>query len=310
MNKKILVTGGTGFIGSAISNFFSRRGYQITILDDNSRGKINRIKNKKNIRFIRGDITKYKDVYKSAKGQNYIFHLAAINGTKYFYEKPDRVLDVACKGIINIIDVAKKLKIKNIFLASSSEVYHFPKKIPTDETESIKIPDIFNPRYSYSGGKILTELLGINNEKFFKKMIIFRPHNVYGIDMGEEHVIPELIKKIQLAKKRIKIKGSGLESRSFIFIDDFLEAFYLVFKKGKHLNIYNIGTEERIKILDLAKIIIGIFKKKISIGSEKIAKGGTKHRCPNIAKIKKLGFKKKIDLREGLKKIIRIDETF
>ena len=80
--------------------------------------------------------------------------------------------------------------------------------------------------------------------------------------MGEEHVIPELIKKIQLAKKRIKIKGSGLESRSFIFIDDFLEAFYLVFKKGKHLNIYNIGTEERIKILDLAKIIIRIFKKK------------------------------------------------
>lgn len=304
MKKKILVTGGTGFIGSAICNFFSNKGYHLTILDNNSRGKSNRIKKSKNIKIVNGDITNYNDVYRSAVGQSHIFHLAAINGTKFFYEKPDKVLDVACKGAINIIDVAKRLKIKNIFLASSSEVYHYPKKIPTDETEPIKIPDVFNSRYSYAGGKILTELLGINNARFFKRMIIFRPHNVYGKDMGEEHVIPELIKKIKIAKSNMKIKGSGFETRSFIFIDDFLEAFYLIFKKGKHLNIYNIGTEERVRILDLAKIIIRIFKKKLTIGKEKIAKGGTSHRCPNINKIKKLGFKKKISLKEGLCKII------
>ena len=305
MKKKILVTGGTGFIGSAICNFFSNKGYSITILDNNSRGKTNRIKKSKNINIIKGDIKNYDDVYKSASGTNCIFHLAAINGTKFFYEKPDEVLDVSCKGIINVIDVAKKLKIKNIFLASSSEVYHLPNKIPTDETEPLKIPDVFNSRYSYSGGKILTELLGINNAKFFKKMVIFRPHNVYGKDMGEEHVIPELIKKVKSAKTSIKIKGSGLETRSFIYIEDFLEAFYIIFKKGKHLNIYNIGTEERVKILDLAKIIIKIFKKKLSISNEKIAKGGTKHRCPDISKIKKLGFQKKISLNEGLSLIIK-----
>ena len=307
MKSKILVTGGTGFIGSAICNFFSDKGYQITILDNNSRGKKKRLKKNKNIKIIKGDVTNVKDVYKSAIGQNYIFHLAAINGTKYFYEKPDKVLDVACKGILNIIDVAKKLKIKNIFLASSSEVYHSPTKIPTNENEPIKIPDIFNSRYSYAGGKILTELLGINNAHFFKKMIIFRPHNVYGNDMGEEHVIPEIIKKTILANTKIKIKGSGLETRSFIYIDDFLAAFYLVFKKGKHLNIYNIGTEERIKIIDLAKMIIKIFKKKVTIGKEQIAAGGTKHRCPNIDKLKRLGFKKKISLRVGLNKIININ---
>ncbi len=304
VKKKILVTGGTGFIGAAICNFFSNKGYYLTILDDNSRGKLKRIKQNKNIKIIKGDVTNYKDVYRSAVGQSHIFHLAAINGTKFFYEKPDKVLDVACKGAINIIDVAKKLKIKNIFLASSSEVYHYPKKIPTDETETMKIPDVFNPRYSYAGGKILTELLGINNARFFKKMIIFRPHNVYGKDMGQEHVIPELIRKIKIANSSMKIKGSGFETRSFIYIDDFLEAFYLIFKKGKHLNIYNIGTEERVRILDLTKIIIKIFKKKITIGQEKIAKGGTSHRCPNINKIKKLGFKKKINLKEGLCKII------
>ena len=132
-------------------------------------------------------------------------------------------------------------------MASSSEVYHLPNKIPTDEKEAIKIPDIHNPRYSYAGGKILTELMGINNAKFFNKMIIFRPHNVYGRDMGNEHVIPEIIGKVNKAKTFIKIKGSGEQTRSFIYIDDFVKAFYLIFKKGKSLNIYNIGTQEKIK---------------------------------------------------------------
>ena len=135
-------------------------------------------------------------------------------------------------------------------------------------------------------------------------MIIFRPHNVYGSDMGQEHVIPELIKKVRKADKIIRIKGSGLETRSFIYIDDFVRAFYLIFKKGKHLNIYNIGTQEQIKIIDLARKIIKIFSKKIIIKKEKIAKGGTKHRTPNIRKLAKLGFKKKFSILKGLEKII------
>ena len=135
-------------------------------------------------------------------------------------------------------------------------------------------------------------------------MIIFRPHNVYGADMGDEHVIPELIKKVKKAKKILKIKGSGLETRSFIYIHDFVEAFYMIFKKGKHLNIYNIGTQEQIKIIDLAKNIIKIFSKKIKIKKDKIAKGGTQHRTPNINKIRKLGFRPKFSIIDGLKKII------
>ncbi len=307
--KKILVTGGTGFIGSAISNYFSEKGYKITILDNNSRGKLKRLNKNNNIKFIKGDITRYKDVYNALKGQDCIFHLAAINGTRFFYEKPDKVLDVSCKGIINIIDVAKSFKIKNIFLASSSEVYHSPNKIPTDENEPIKIPDVFNPRYSYAGGKILTELIGINNAKFFKKMIIFRPHNVYGIDMGNEHVIPELIFKVKNAKKSINIKGSGQQTRSFIYIDDFLDAFHLIFKKGKNLNIYNIGTKEQIKILDLAKVIIKTSNKKLKIKKGKIANGGTEKRTPNISKIQKLGFKQKFNIKKGINLVISKNET-
>ena len=235
-----------------------------------------------------------------------MIHLAYINGTKFFYSKPDLVLDVAIKGITNVIDGCIKNKVKELYLASSSEVYQTPNKIPTTESESLKVPDIFNPRYSYGGGKILTELMGIHyGKKYFNKLIIFRPHNVYGKDMGFEHVIPEFIKRFKTLKgKKFKIQGTGNEIRSFIYIEDFINAFNLILKKGKHLNIYNIGTSERIKIKDLAFKLSKILRKKISIKKTPLRKGGTNIRVPDINKIKKLGFKSKFNLDRGIKKIL------
>lgn len=91
-----------------------------------------------------------------------------------------------------------------MYLASSSEVYHHPNKIPTPENIELKIPDVFNPRFSYSSGKIMTEIMGINyGNKFFKKLVIFRPHNVYGPGMGHEHVIPEIIQKLKLLRTKL-----------------------------------------------------------------------------------------------------------
>ena len=307
--KNILVTGGSGFIGSAITNHLLRNTKnKVTVFDDFSRGNKNRLIKSKRLKLIKGNICDYSKVLKACKNINIVIHLAAINGTKFFYERPCEVLSVSSKGIINIMDACIKKKIKTIYLASSSEVYHKPKKIPTDESETLKIPDIFNPRYSYACGKILTEIYGINfGKKYFKKLVIFRPHNVYGNDMGNEHVIPELINKALLSKNgKIKIKGTGNEKRSFIYIEDFLNAFDLIFNKGKHLQIYNIGTTEIVKIKELVKKIIKITKKKLKITHSKLAKGGTVIRCPNINKIKKLGFKKKYNLTQGISKIISL----
>ena len=308
-NKKtFLVTGGTGFIGRNIVSLLLKKNYKILVLDDGSRG-IFSITNNKNIKYIKGDIREKKLLNKCLKKVDAVIHLAYINGTRYFYEKPDVILDVAIKGLINVFDGCKKYKIKELYLASSSEVYQTPLKIPTDENEMLKIPDIYNPRYSYGGGKILTELMGINyGKKFFKRLIIFRPHNVYGPNMGNEHVIPEFIRKMKSIKnKSFKIQGSGNEIRSFIYIEDFINAFDLILHKGKHLNIYNIGTNEKIKIKDLAKKIAKIINKKIEVRKSPLKEGGTKIRVPNIKKIKMLGFKTKYSLDSGLNKILKLN---
>ena len=119
-------------------------------------------------------------------------------------------------------------------------------------------------------------------KKYFKKLVIFRPHNVYGPNMGYEHVIPQFICRFKkLKNKKFKIQGNGNETRSFIFIDDFISAFDLVLRKGKHLNIYNIGTEEKIKIDLLARMISKYFNKKIIINKKKIAAGSTKKKGAN-----------------------------
>ena len=308
VKKNFLVTGGSGFIGFNIVKSLIKK-HNVTILDNNFRGsfdKFSYIKDK--VKIINGDIRDYNTVCKSLKSINAVVHLAYINGTNFFYTKPTEVLEVATKGIVNIIDGCIKNNIKELYLASSSEVYQKPEKVPTKEDDVIlKIPDVYNPRYSYGGGKILTELFGIHyGKKFFKKLIIFRPHNVYGEDMGQEHVIPQLTIRAQNLNrnKKFYIKGSGNEIRSFIYIDDFIDAFNLLIEKGKHLQIYNIGTTDKIKIKFLARLILKIKGLKANINKSPIAFGGTQIRCPDISKIKKLGFYPKINLKEGLKRTI------
>ena len=309
MKKKFLVTGGGGFIGQNIVNLLSKKNNSVIIIDNNFRNINQNLKKNKNIKFYKRDIREKNKISKLFFNVDAVVHLAYINGTEFFYKYPVDVLEVAIKGLMNVLDLCVENKIKELYLASSSEVYHLAKTIPTKEDNvELKIPDVRNPRYSYACGKILTEVAGIHyGKKFFKKLIIFRPHNVYGPNMGNEHVIPQLInkiKKIKYKKNIIKIQGSGNEIRTFIYIDDFISGFEKIISNGKHLNIYNIGTTERIKINNLTKLIAKIMLKKVVLKKGKLKKGSTPIRCPNINKIKSIGFKKKYNLLSGLKKTI------
>ena len=308
--KTFVVTGGTGFIGSNISKLLIKKNYNVKILDNNSRGNLNKFKEfKKKYTFIKGDIRNRKTVNRAFKNADAVVHLAYVNGTKYFYKHPVKILDIAVKGILNVLESCMTNNIKELYLASSSEVYQTPSKIPTDENETLKIPDIYNPRYSYGGGKIISELLAINyGRSKIKRVVIFRPHNVYGPDMGWEHVVPEFVLKMDdlistQASQSIdfKIQGTGNETRAFIFIDDFVDGLFRVIEHGQHLNVYHIGTSNEIKLSDLAQQIASLFEAKIDIIPGDLAQGGTLRRCPDIAKLKGLGFDPQTTMEDGLK---------
>lgn len=308
-SKKYLVTGGTGFIGSALVRRLVKEGNAVRVLDNNSRGNLIRIQDVINdIEFVKGDIRNKKEVERACKGIDIVCHLAFINGTEFFYEMPELVLDVGVKGMINVIDGCIKEKVPELILASSSEVYQTPSSIPTDETTMLTIPDPLNPRYSYGGGKIISELMAINyGRKYFDRVVIFRPHNVYGPDMGWEHVIPQFVVRMKEICKcnndkeiEFSIKGTGKETRAFVFIDDFIEGLRLVIEKGDHLGIYNIGTMEEIPITQVAAEVGKYFGREVIVVPGDIAKGGTLRRCPDISKIKQLGYSPKVKLKDGI----------
>ena len=308
--KKYLVTGGSGFIGSAIVRRLVKEGHGVRVLDNDIRGASERLKDVANeIEIVQADVRDAEAVQKACKGVDSAIHLAYLQGTQFFYTKPELVLDIGVKGIVNVIDGCIKENVRELILASSSEVYNMPPKIPTDESAPLVIPDPLNPRYSYSSGKIISEMMVINHgRKHFDRAVIFRPHNVYGPDMGWEHVVPQLVMKIKkiaaaTTEKKIKvpIQGTGKETRAFIFIDDFVDGLMLVLEKGEHLGIYHIGTMDERQITEVAAEIGKSFGREIIIVPGELAKGSPTRRCPDITKLKKLGFKPKTLLRDGLR---------
>lgn len=307
--RNFLVTGGTGFIGSALVTKLLSLGANVRSLDNNSRGNNTRLANVEgNLECLEGDIRDLEVVRRAVKGMDTVCHLAYINGTEYFYTKPELILDVGVKGMLNVIDACIECGIGDLVLASSSEVYQTPPAIPTDESAPLIIPDVFNPRYSYGGGKIISELLlACYGRNQFERTIIFRPHNVYGPDMGGEHVIPQFAKRMKdlcakndSGKIEFPIQGNGKETRAFVYIDDFTAGLECILKHGKSQNIYHIGTDVESSIAEVAKLVASNFDREIEIKPGDLLPGSTLRRCPDITKLRALGFEPKISLEEGI----------
>ncbi len=199
--RHTLVTGGSGFIGSALVKALVRAGDSVRVFDDNSRGAPRRLADvEDDIEFVRGDIRDAAAVNAAVRGIDEVHHLAYVNGTATFYSAPELVLDVGVKGMVNVIDACRHHGVGRLVLASSSEVYQSPPHVPTAEDAPLVVPDPHNPRLSYGAGKIISEVMAINfGRKYFDRVMIFRPHNVYGPDMGFEHVIPQFAVRLKRA---------------------------------------------------------------------------------------------------------------
>lgn len=311
--RHYLVTGGTGFLGSALVRRLVRAGHRVRVLDNGFRGAAARLgEAAAAAELITGDIRDPAAVAAAVQGVDSVCHLAFVNGTEYFYTRPELVLEVGVKGMTNVLDACVEHGVGELILASSSEVYQTPPVVPTPEGVPLSVPDPLNPRYSYGGGKIISELLALNyGRKLLDRVVIFRPHNVYGPAMGWEHVLPQFVLRLHALAEDPRdplpfpIQGSGTETRSFIEVEDFIDGVELLLEKGEHRGIYHIGTMEELSILDVVQAVGAHFGRRLEVVPGALRPGGTPRRCPEIAKMRALGFAPRIPFEEGLGNLAR-----
>lgn len=307
--KRYLVTGGSGFLGSALVKRLVAHGHQVRVLDNHSRGAARRLHEVQDaVDLIEADIRDAAAVTYAMSGIDSVVHLAYVNGTEFFYSRPDLVIDVGIRGTLNVLDACRQHGVREFVLASTSEVYQTAPQVPTAEDVPLSIPDVLNPRYSYGGGKIACELLAINlGRTLFDRLLVFRPHNVYGPDMGWEHVLPQFaLRGLELCQRYpsgplpFKIQGDGSQTRAFVHVDDFTEGLMCVIERGAHMNIYHIGNPEEVTVREVAQKVCAYFGREASIEPGPAAAGATARRCPDIGKLRALGFAPRITLDAGL----------
>jgi len=308
--KKILITGGLGFIGFNLVKKHLKLGHKVIVFDSffKNKGQIDKEfhkeLNNKNLKLIKIDLTKKIKIQTLFKNLDIVYHLAAINGTELFYEIPYKVATDNLLITINLLKLFEKIKVSKIIYSSTSEVYSDGYKmntikIPTAEDVPIVFSQPTDTRYSYGTSKFMCEFLVREFGKKFKiNTIIIRYHNIYGSRMGTKHAIPQITQRIISGENPLRVYGAN-ETRAFCYIDDAVEAtFKLGVKKVSNGEIIHIGNDqEEIKIKDLVK--------KIKIMSIKGKSSSVKRRCPSIKKLNKItNFKPSINLDTGLKKTI------
>tara|TARA_A100000164_G_C21909895_1_gene775084 strand:+ start:1122 stop:2162 length:1041 start_codon:yes stop_codon:yes gene_type:complete len=311
--KKILITGGNGFLGKYFVQVFNKYNNFLKkpinlIVYDKKIDKNNFIKSKY-ISFKKKDVSKN---FSFSEKVDIVIHAAGIASPFYYRKKPLETLDVAINGTRNCLEIAKKNNAKFIFF-SSSEIYGDPDRlnVPTKESYRGNVSSI-GPRACYDESKRLGEsLCYIYNTYYSLHTNIIRPFNVYGPGMGQKdyRIFPNFISNI-LNNKKLNIYGSGKQTRTYCYITDAIEGFLRVACYGKSGEAYNIGNNKpEVSVRDIYKILKKIHNKKIKAKfmphPKSYPNDEPQRRCPNINKAKKdLKYKSKVELEIGLQKFI------
>lgn len=304
--RKILITGGAGFIGSALAEkLISDKDNFVVIVDDLSTGEFAKLPNlpKTNWRFIKCDVNNYKDISSIMFGHHfdYVFHYAALVGVQRTLQNPVKVLE-DLHGIENILSVSKNTGVKRVFFSSSSEVYGEPVEIPQNESTTP-----LNSRLPYAIVKNAGEAyLKSYSQEFGLDYTIFRFFNTYGPKQSKDFVVSKFI-SAALNNEDIALYGDGLQTRTFCYVDDNIDATVNAFYNDIFVNdVANIGGADEITILELAKTVIKATNSKSKIiYKEALKEGDMTRRLPDTSKMKTLLNRDPLSLEEGLKSIIK-----
>jgi len=303
--RNILVTGGAGFIGSAIAQKLADDAANYVVVVDNLHtGTVQKIPQSRfgNVKFIKANVNDFKDISSifNAYGFEYVFHYAALVGVKRTLDNPVMVLN-DITGIKNVLNLSKNTGVKRVFFSSSSEVYGEPVEFPQNEHTTP-----LNSRLPYAIVKNVGEAyLRSFKQEYDLDFTIFRFFNTYGPQQSNDFVMSKFI-TAALSNQDITIYGDGSQTRTFCYIDDNVDACLSTFYNNKALNdVVNIGTDDEITVLDLARRIIdltGSSSKIVFLPALK--EGDMTRRCPDNSRMKELLNRPLTNLEDGIRRLI------
>jgi UDP-glucose 4-epimerase len=312
----ILVTGGAGFIGSHLVDKLVSEGYKVRIIDNLSSGRLENIahhKNNPSVEIIIGDLKRIEDVQKAVDGVDTIFHFAANPEVKVSTTNPEIHFNENIVATFNLLEAMRKRGVKELIFASSSSVYGEPEKIPVDEMAPVR------PVSVYGASKAACEnLIYAYSRLYGIRAVILRYANVVGPRL-RHGVIWDLINKLRKNPSELEILGDGMQVRSYIYIDDAVEAIITAWRKTNNsFEVYNVASEDFITVNEVADEVIK------AMGLSSVRKtykpilhgvgwlGDVKRIELKIEKLKILGLKPTLSSREAVRITARklIDELY
>ena len=308
--KKIIVTGAEGFIGSHLTERLLEEGADVTALVQynsfNNWGFIDTFSKEtiKSLNIVTGDIRDYDGISKLIKGNEIVFHLAALIAIPYSYLSPTAYIKTNVIGTTNILEASKEWGVEKIIHTSTSEVYGTLKYAPIDEDHPLQ------GQSPYSASKIGADMVA---ESFYRSyqtpVTIIRPFNTYGPRQSARAAIPTIISQILAGQKEIRL-GSLSPTRDFNFVKDTVEAFIKVAESRETVGeVINAGTGTEISIGETAEKIIALIGKNVKIVSEELRlrpeNSEVNRLCADNTKIKRMtGWESNYTLEQGLKETI------
>ena len=303
-NKRVVVTGGAGFIGSNL--VWSLCGSNDVIVIDNlSTGRIENIStlvDERGVQFVRGSVTDLKLMKRTLKGVDFVFHEAAIPSVTRSVRNPLATNEAGITGTLTTLVASRDCGVSKLIFASSSSVYGDTPTLPKHEGMAL------NPMSPYSVSKVTCEsYCSLFTELYDLKTVSLRYFNVYGPRQDSESeysaVIPKFIAKA-LAGKDLVIYGDGKQTRDFTYVQDAVSA-NLFAAESKATGTFNVASGSRTEIGDLASTMIGITGSKAKVKYEPPRSGDIRHSLADITKARKaFGYAPRYSMLEGLKKAV------
>lgn len=306
-NKKVLVTGGAGFIGSHLVDKLVESEARVTVLDNLQNGTKNNLESVADkITFIEGDCTNLATAIHASKNIEVVMNLAArVGGIEYNRTHQATMLRDNLPIETVMIEAARKQQVERFLVVSSACVYPRTCTVPTPEAEGfIDEPEPTNGGYGWA--KRMAEKLGEYYAEEFKMQVgIVRPYNCYGprdhFDPEVSHVIPALIKRVFDGENPVVVWGSGKQTRAFLYVKDLVEGMMLTIENYPVPDPINLGTNEEISMKDLVQKIISISGKQVDIRFDNSKPDGSPRRNSDNTKAQeKVNFASKTTLDDGL----------